>query len=159
MRPRFRAAALVAGFCAFLAAGCATVDAPFRGHLASDAPQVRECAEWYRLLDERVAAAGARDAQDARVPGFPYLRVSRLLAALRPAALSNEYALHALADRMLALDLEARRYEIMNLPAGQLPELRDASDSFGLRMALQRTQQCGMLMRDIDLAKPEARDA
>jgi hypothetical protein len=149
MRPRLPAAALVAGLFAFLA-GCATVDAPFRAHLASAAPQVRECAEWYRLLDERVAAAGARDAQDARVPGFPYLRVSRLLAALRPAALSNEYALHALADRMLALDLEARRYEIMNLPAGQLPELRDA---------LQRTQQCGSWLREIDLARPESRDA
>lgn len=144
------AAVLVAGFCVLLAAGCATVDTPFRAHLASEAPQVSECAEWYRLLDERVAAAGARDAQDARVPGFPYLRVSRLLAALRPAALSNENALRALADRMLALDLEARRYEIMNLPAGQIPELR---------LALQRTQQCGRLLRGIDLARPESRDA
>ena len=115
MRPRIpapAAAVLVAGLCVFLAAGCATLEAPFRAHLASGVPQVRECAGWYRLLDERVAAAGARDAQDARVPGFPYLRVSRLLAALRPIALSNEHALHALTDRMLALDLEARRYEI-----------------------------------------------
>ena len=150
MRPRNCAAALVAGSCVFLAAGCASVDAPFRAHLAAEATQVRECAEWYRLLDERVAAAGARDAQDAGVPGFPYLRVSRLLAALRPAALSNDTALQALADRMLALDLEARRYEIMNLPVGQFPELRDA---------LQRTQECGRLLRGIDLARPESRDA
>ncbi len=144
------AAALAACFCAFLAAGCVTLDAPFRAHLVSEAPQVRECAEWYRLLDERVAAAGVRDAQDASVPGFPYLRVSRLLAALRPAARSNEQALQALAERMLALDQEARRHEIMNLPAGQLPELR---------VALQRTQECGRLLRGIDLARPESRDA
>jgi len=144
------AAALVGGLFALLAAGCATLDAPFDAHLASEAPQVRECAQWYRLLDERVAAAGVRDAQDARVPGFPYLRVSRLLAALRPAALSSDYALHALADRMLTLDLEARRYEIMNLPVGQLPDLRDA---------LQRTQECGRLLREADLASPESRDA
>ena len=167
MRPRIpapAAAVLVAGLCVFLAAGCATLDAPFRAHLASEVPQVRECAGWYRLLDERVAAAGVRDAQDARVPGFPYLRVSRLLAALRPIALSNEHALHALTDRMLALDLEARRYEIMNLPAGQLPEGRDASEigsdeAAGLRLALRRTQECGRLLRGIDLAKPESRDA
>ena len=143
-------AVLAAALCVFLATGCATLDAPFRAHLASAAPQVRACAEWYRLLDERVAAAGVRDAQDARVPGFPYLRVSRLLAGLRPAALSNDAALRALADGMLALDLEARRYEIMNLPAGQLPALRDA---------LQRTRQCGGLLRDTDLARPESRDA
>jgi hypothetical protein len=152
-------ALLTATLCVFLAAGCATLDAPFRAHLASEAPQVRECAEWYRLLDERVAAAGTRDAQDSRVPGFPYLRVSRLLAALRPAALANKGALDALADRMLALDLEARRYEIMNLPPGQIPELRDASDGVGMRLAMRRTEECGRLLRELDIAKPESRAA
>ena len=136
--------------CVAFASGCASVDAPFLSHLESGAPQVRECADWYRLLDERVAAAGVRDAQDARVPGFPYLRVSRLLAALRPIAASSPDALHALVERMLALDLEARRYEVMNLPAGQLPVLR---------LALERTLQCGQLLRDVDLARPETRDA
>ncbi|MBC7803293.1 MAG: hypothetical protein H7Y16_05385 [Candidatus Parcubacteria bacterium] len=141
---------LLVALCSLLAAGCATTGAPFREHLASDAPQVRECADWYRQLDERIDAAGARDAQDARVPGFPYLRVNRLLSSMRHAAASNEQLLHALADRMLALDLEARRYEIMNLPAGQMPSLRDA---------LQRTQQCGRLLRGLDLASPGSRAA
>jgi len=143
-----RCAALGASVAAFLVAGCATLDAPFGAHLASEAPHVRGCAEWFVALDERVAAAGTRDAQDSPVAGFPYLRVSRLLAALRPVAGSNEQALRALADRMLALDREARGYEIMNLPAGQLPELRGA---------LQRTRECGTLLREIDLAKPEVR--
>ncbi len=139
-----------AALVAFLAAGCATLDAPFSAHLAADAPQVRGCAEWYRSLDERVSAAGVRDVQEARVPGFPYLRVNRLLAGLRSAALSSDRALQALVDRMLLLDLEARRHEIMNLPAGQLPEPGPA---------LQRTEDCGKALRDIDLARPEARDA
>ena len=147
MRPRLSAAALITGF---LVAGCANLNAPFSAHLASEETQIRSCAEWFRSLDERVAAAGTRDAQDAPVAGFPYLRVSRLLASLRPAALSNERALHALTDRMLALDLEARRYEIMNLPPGQLAELR---------LALQRTGECGKLLLEIDLARPESRDA
>lgn len=150
MRPRLRAAALGAGVCAFLAAGCATLEAPFRDHLASDATQLRACADWYRLLDERVEAAGRRDAQDTRVPGFPYLRVSRLLASLRPVAAADEDALRALADRMLALDLEARRHEIMKLPEGQLPQTR---------LALQRTQECGRLLRDTDMTRLESRDA
>jgi hypothetical protein len=154
-----RRRALAALASAALGCGCATIEPPFDAHLASEAPQVRECAEWYRTLDDRVATAGARDAQDARVTGFPYLRVNRLLAALRPAAASNERALHALADRMLALDLEARRYEIRNLPAGQLPGPRDDGDNFGQRLALQRTQECGRLLEDIDLARPGARDA
>ncbi len=133
-----------------LVSGCATLDVPFRSHLASEAPQVRECAEWFRMLDERVEAAGVRDAQDTRVRGFPYLRASRLLAALRPLAAANDHALNALADRMLALDLEARRYEIMNLPSGQVPALREA---------FERTQLCGRLLRELDMAKPEMRQA
>ncbi|MEO8142896.1 MAG: hypothetical protein ABI654_01665 [Betaproteobacteria bacterium] len=144
------AAAPGAAVCILLAAGCATLDAPFRDHLASEVPQVRDCAEWYRLLDERVDLARVRDAQDARVPGFPYLRVSRLLAALRPLARSNEYALQALADRMLALDLAARGHEILNLPADRIA---------GPREAIERTRQCGKLLRELDMAKPEARRA
>ena len=145
---------------ALLAAGCATLDAPFSGHLESLAAPVRECAGWLRMLDERVEEAGVRDAQEARVPGFPYLRVNRLLAALRPAAdRDGNAALHALADRMLALDQEARRYEIMNLPAGRIEGLRDASDGAGLRAALARTEHCGRLLREIDLAQPDLQRA
>ena len=147
---------LAAAFCAAIASGCATLEAPFRDHLESGWPLVRECAEWYRALDQRVDAAGVRDAQDTRVPGFPYLRVSRLLAALRPAAAAHEPALQALGERMLALDLEARRFEIMNLAPEQFGDLPD--DGFGLRLALQRTQQCGRLLREIDFAKPGARE-
>ena len=148
---------------AALACGCATLDAPFSGHLESAAPQVRECAEWFQMLDGRVDAAGVRDAQDARLAGFPYLRANRLLTSLftslRPAAEASDATLRALVERMQALDFEARRYEIMNLPAGQIADMRDASDRVGLRMALDRTQSCAQLLRDIDLAQPEARQA
>ena len=149
MTRRTAAAALLAGAFAVLAAGCATLEAPFSAHLASGAPQVRDCAEWFRQLDARVEAAGTRDAQDARVAGFPYLRVSRLLAALRPAALSSEIASRALADRMLGLDMQARRFEILNLPAGQVPDTEDA---------LRRTGHCGRVLREIDFTAPQARE-
>jgi hypothetical protein len=135
---------------AILVSGCATLQAPFSGHLASDAPQVRECAAWFRDLDARVESAGVRDAQDTRVRGFPYLRASRLLASLRPRAAANDAALQALADRMLALDLAARRHEIANLPPGEGP---------GPRAALERTQECGRLLRELDLGHPDGQRA
>jgi hypothetical protein len=134
---------------AALLAGCAALDAPFSRHLEASAGPVRDCAEWFARLDARVTEARVRDAQDARVAGFPYLRASRLLASLRPLAEANDAALHALADRMLALDREARRYEIMNLPGGQLPE----------RAAIERTRECGKLLRETDMAAPESRRA
>jgi hypothetical protein len=154
-----RIAGRLAAAVAALASGCATLQAPFSGHLDSSAPQVRECAQWFQALDARVEAAGVRDAQDARVAGFPYLRSNRLLASLRPAAEGSNASLHALAERMMALDFEARRYEIMNLPAGQVADMHDASDRVGLRMALDRTESCAQLLRDIDLARPESRQA
>jgi len=135
---------------ALLLAGCASLDAPFSRHLEAPGGEVRECAQWFAGLDRQVDEAGVRDAQDARLPGFPYLRASRLLASLRPLAESSEPALQALADRMLALDRDARRFETMNLPAGQVPVLLDA---------LEHTQRCGKLLREIDVAQPEPRQA
>lgn len=121
--------------------GCATVDRAFDAHLDSPAARVRECARWYRDLDHEIDAAGVRDAQYTRVPGFPYLRVDRTLAALRERAAANEAALHAFAERALQLDLDARSHEIRN--AG--------------RDLLARTRQCGRLLLETDLARPGAR--
>ncbi|HVP08112.1 MAG TPA: hypothetical protein VMT02_01220 [Burkholderiales bacterium] len=135
---------------ALLLAGCASLEAPFAEHLEAAGGPLRDCAEWFAQLDAQVAEAQVRDAQDARIPGFPYLRVSRLLAALRPLASADENALQALADRMLALDQEARRYEIQNLPPGRVPEVAEF---------VARTQRCGKLLREVDLAKPDARRA
>ena len=138
-------------------AGCATNE-PFGSHLASESPQVRECAEWYRQLDERTDAAGVRDAQEVRVAGFPYLRVNRLLAALRAGARS-EAAQDALGERMLRLDLEARGFELGNLPLEPAADDREPRGVFDLRHAFERTVSCGRLLQEIDFAKPASRAA
>jgi len=133
---------------AALAAGCASFGPePDR---SSAAPQARDCAEWLADLDARVEAAGVRDAQDTRVPGFRYLRTSRLLSALRPAAAASEPAFQALADRMLALDQSARRHELRNLSADGTREPREA---------MERALQCARLLREADLGNPELRSA
>jgi hypothetical protein len=125
-----------------LAAGCASLQDRY------PSPEARECAEWYRALDEAIDAAGVRDAQYTRVAGFPYLRVDRMLASLRSRAAANQPALQAFAERLLELDLESRRHEIDNLPR----ELPRAS-------AVRRTQECGRLLREVDMAKPQERAA
>lgn len=96
--------------------GCASVDpfahAPIAQHLArSDG--VGDCARLLRELDRRVDAAGVRDAQAPRVPGFPYLRVDRLAESLAPAA--NEPArFRAWRARLVELDRNARLHEFRN---------------------------------------------
>lgn len=133
---------------AVLLSACASLEAPFSRHLDSASGPVRECAQWYATLDARVSGAHVRDAQDARIAGFPYLRVNRLLATLRPLAAADDQALQALADRMLALDQEARRAEIGNLPFSEAPAAAES---------IARTQRCGKLLREVDMARPEAR--
>jgi hypothetical protein len=138
---------------ALAAAGCASVQQPFQAHLASQSEQVRACAHWYRALDEAIDAAGVRDAQHARVPGFPYLRVSRILASLRARASASETAMRSFATRLGQLDLESRRHEMRNLrPDGEFAALRAAS-------AVRRTEECGQRLLDADLAQAQARAA
>src|SRR5215216_1184213 len=95
-----------------LAAGCATFDEPLARHLQSSSTPLRECAQWFAMLDSEIDAAGVRDAQHARMRGFPYLRADRLLASLRGRAAERPDSLAAFAERLRALDYEARRHEI-----------------------------------------------
>lgn len=139
---RGRLTAVSACLAALLAAGCASLDTVPSAHLEASVPALRECAQWYRDVDARVTAAGVGDAQEARVPGFPYVRVNRLLASYRGEALADERVLRALVDRMQALDQAARRFELANLlPATVAPRAGD----------------CAALMGAADLADPRAR--
>ena len=145
-----------------LVSGCASVSPhsgpEFEGHLASEAAPVRGCAQWYRALDQAVDESGVRDAQFSRVVGFPYLRVDRAHAAQRDRARGGEAALQAFAERLLTLDLDARRYEVDNLPAERLRALPGVAADLPRNDAMLRTRACGRLLREIDVAKPAARE-
>lgn len=98
-----RALSLAPAAVAVLAQGCATLQAPFRDHLVSAMPDVRECAAWFLALNASVDAAGTRDAQETLLAGFPYLRTNRLMASLRPVASSDDADL---LEKRFRLELE-----------------------------------------------------
>ena len=77
-----------------------------------------------------------------RVEGFPYLRVNRFLASFREEA-GDKVAFTAWVDRMQALDQEARRFEIANLPTAP----GSANDPGGLNT---RVASCGNLLKAAD---------
>ena len=133
-----------------LVAGCATLEDRLAPHLESGPTEVRECAQWYRALDAEVDAAGVRDAQYTRVPGFPHLRVDRLLASLRSRAAQDDQALRAFAERLAELDLESRGHELRNL---------SALNEHARGQTLRRAGDCAKLLRDADLASANARSA
>ncbi len=74
-----------------------------------------ECQQFFEHLDKKIDEKGVRNAADFRVPGFPYLRVNRFLAALGNRIKGEEERAEWI-RWMQDLDLEGRRAEIWNLP-------------------------------------------
>lgn len=121
---------------------CATVQPPQSVHLQSADSAVRECAEWFRSVDAAVDAAGIRDREASPVAGFPYLRSTRFLAALMPAAAADPLRRTWLEQLRLA-DLQGRAAELRNLPDGMPAENAQAM-----------AQRCGALLMVRDAGNP-----
>jgi hypothetical protein len=125
-------------------AGCSTVPQPRStpGTLAS------ACESAYAAVDQAVAAAGVQDAEDTRVPGFPYLRVNRFLASVRHQLTNADFP--AWMDAGLRLDRAARAVEVAQLSAEAQRQLKNQIDALAA---------CGPALRDLDLADPGRRAA
>ncbi len=102
------------------------------------------CRILYRKVDAAIDHAGVRDHGSSPVPGFPYLRATRLLASFRN-ELTEAGEWSAWIGHMATLDAEARALELQNLPApvtGRRTEtLRDELNSCReLLVAVELTQ-------------------
>jgi len=89
----------------------------------------RPCQEFFERLDEKVKEADVRDASAFSVPGFPYLRTSRFLSALKE-RLKDEQERKIWVRWMQDLDLRSRKKEINHLPDEMVRSLtsRDQPD-------------------------------
>lgn len=109
------------------------------------------CLTLFSTVDTIVERAGVRDAGSARIPGFPYLRVDRLLSDLRhdlPDAQTRRFWVELLAG----LDAQARQAELANLPPAALDNAGSAPRRGGtLPEALH---DCRTRLIDTDLARP-----
>lgn len=130
---RLRAAVL---WLALGLAGCTAAPPPRDDGLAA-------CRDLFQGLDTEVTAAGVRDQGPYPVPGFPYLRSTRLLASFRDEVeMPERFA--AWTGHMARQDAAARALELRNLGR------RDAALDTELNRCRDR------LLRD-DLAAPERR--
>jgi hypothetical protein len=105
---------------------CITVVAPLfilligcRPFLAKPTPlsleKPEECREFLHRLDEAVENAGVKDASNAPVRGFPYLRANRFFASLKK-NLTDDRQKEEWSRWMQRLDLLSRKKELSNLP-------------------------------------------
>ena len=129
-------------------AGCTAVPAPPAATRADT-----ECGGWFTALDSALAGAGLRDAEARPVPGFPYLRTSRLLRSFR-----DQLALPSMLEswlwRMRALDQAARRGEIGNLGTHRVAPLLGFAPDTPAPFLLQSLDECGRRLVTADLADP-----
>ena len=147
-------AALFSLALALVATGCANLQAPQRDHLASTDVRLAECAAWFKALDAAVAQSGVNDIAARPMPGFPYLRVDRFLAAMKAEAKQDLQLRRAWIDAMRARDADGRRVEIANLSAAGVAAL-----GAGERAAVEmRTQDCAERLMTADLATEAAID-
>ena len=112
-----------------------------------------ECAAFFERLDAAVLGAGVRDAAQAPVVGFPYLRAGRFEASLA-ASLPGAEAKTAWAQGMRELDLAARKREIANLPDDAVLQM-----AAGREALFERATSCSKDLFDRDRARPGFFDA
>jgi hypothetical protein len=120
-------------------AGCA---ASVRKHDES----VSDCHALFERVDTIVERHQVRDYGSARIDGFPYLRVNRLLASFRNEDMTEEQY-SAWTSRMAALDREARDYELRNL-SQSIGDRRDEA-------LLKQLDDCRKRMMAIELERSE----
>ncbi len=142
---------VVGGLCAVLS-GCATIEAPQRANLASQDPQVRDCAAWFQLLDHLIGQNGVADRGARRVYGFPYLRTDRFTASFIDEVRAHESAFSGWIEHMRVLDADAREVEVANLPDS-------AADALGVcdrTAVLRRASRCGDRLQAADLVTADS---
>jgi hypothetical protein len=103
----------------------------------------------FARLDAAVLEKGVRDAAEAPIAGFPYLRTNRFMVSLS-GGLTDADAKTAWAEWMRQSDLAARRKEIGNLPDDAVNPLAASREDLFVRAGV-----CSKDLYDYDRAQPD----
>jgi len=129
--------------------GC--VPASYR--IAEEFGRPPECQKFLDGVDEVVRKAGTSDASCIPVPGFPYLRTNRFLAALKT-DLRNDAQRKAWVEWMREMDSIARRKEILNLPDASVRALMP-EEKVDRGLLLSRMGTCSRALFTSDLSRKD----
>ncbi|MFZ2447993.1 MAG: hypothetical protein WAW37_16675 [Syntrophobacteraceae bacterium] len=119
--------------------GCAAMDS---SRAAARLDRSGECRGFLARLDEATERAGVGDASSFRVAGFPYLRTSRFLAAMKDRVKTDGEKAEWF-RLMRRLDEQSREKEILNLPeSGPAQFGLDAAADSGRKELIARARSC-----------------
>jgi hypothetical protein len=136
----------------FVLQGCTALSSR---RMASRLDRPPACQEFLSQIDKTVDEAGVRDASSFRVAGFPYLRASRFLAAMKHHVETNDEKDQWL-RLMRELDSRARAKEIANLPSPAVAGVTWNQAAFKDRDELSlRTEACASTLLQHDKSRPE----
>ena len=150
---RFLRIGLVLGMIFHIFVSCAITPHPTRSIHAGQDTALGSCADFFAKLDDRVAKKRVIDPGAFRVEHFPYLRINRFLASFND-EVSATAAFSTWLDHMMALDRQARRFEIANLNSST-KALNLTEDN--IEAVLNRVTACGNLLRQADFLDPSSR--
>jgi len=121
MLRRLPVAVLVA-VCGLLLVGCGVRAA--KPSALPPATSLSACREHVATLDRQVDRAGVRDVDSAAIPGFPFLRINRLLASFSTESLAPAARAQWL-QALATLDADGRRVELaaLNAPAATVASI------------------------------------
>ncbi|WP_052493966.1 hypothetical protein [Nitrosospira sp. NpAV] len=128
-----------------LLAGCATVRTP---PVAPGTGSLAACEALYQEVDDIIDNKEIRDHDSSPVPGFPYLRTTRLLVSLRDELIESGHW-PAWIGHMAELDAKARTLEFRNLPDPLAGYRKDA--------LLHDLDSCRERLVTADLTQPQRR--
>jgi hypothetical protein len=139
---------------ALLMVSCATMPLPTRSDRITESGPNGNCANFFASLDKQIEKAGVIDPGVFRVMKYPYLRTNRFLASFSE-ELDSEATFAAWLNRMQALDREARKYEIANLPDSDVAGIDSIKDKAELN---SKVEICGDLLKDVDFHGVDQRE-
>ncbi|MDW7774087.1 MAG: hypothetical protein SCH71_14465 [Desulfobulbaceae bacterium] len=126
---------------------------PTRSVHAGQTGAAGSCADFFAVLDKQIEQNGVLDPGVFRVKNYPYLRVDRFTASLRP-EIEDEAAFTEWIDRMQALDQEARTFETANLPDSAIMVLDPVNGRSGVGREIP---VCGDILQAADFKDTESR--
>ncbi|UCE52771.1 MAG: hypothetical protein JSV31_26540 [Desulfobacterales bacterium] len=147
-RPRCLNLRFVLVFCllAALFYGCAMLPVPTRSNRVGETGPLGNCADFFASLDKKTGEAAVLDPGVFRVKNYPYLRVNRFIASFGE-QVNQRDSFVAWTEQMQALDKDARKYEIANLPDSAVAMLDAANGRAGL---YNKVAACGDLLKEAD---------
>lgn len=133
--------------------GCATAGPGSRTAASLERSKVSQ--EWLNEVDGAIRRAGVIDASSFPVPGFPYLRTSRFLLAMKN-RVRTEQEKAEWVQLMRQLDEDSREKEIHNLPQSELSRLkRNGAAPFDRQEVIAEARSSAQELFSHDTARPD----